>query len=480
MAYSGEPLIFEARTTGNGFNGGGFCPTLPSVGTDYSQQNSPQLSLTDVASLNATSSPCTITSVTGGFTAAMIGNIICSEGTGVAWNKFRAIITGVTNTNTATIEAIDVSTHASAATATGGTFHVGGCLDGVHYLFGITGTGTDSNPLAKGHAHIKAGTYASYGFPLGTYSGADDAYIVEGYTTTRGDGAPTRPVLELVTGQAYSNTLITADGEYATIKNIIFDANGEADSCLAESSSLAVSFINCGFTGGIEWGLNIQGNAIEFDGCDIYLNGDTAQASITFVDSGGIMTFASEATVFKNCRIYDNTGPGVYLDDIAILSRCLIYGNNGCGIYCDAVRPYVIEHNTVYGNVLAGLAFDGANVGGAAQVDNNIFAGNGGYGWHSDTTDYSVTENAGAHWRNNAFYDNDDGDAFQMPAGADSITLSADPFTNAAGDDFSLNNTAGGGADLRGAATTANLDVGALQSAPSGGGGTLAVASFGG
>lgn len=51
------------------------------------------------------------------------------------------------------------------------------------------------------------------------------------------------------------------------------------------------------------------------------------------------------------------------------------------------------------------------------------------------------------------------------------ISLSADPFTNASGGDFSLNNNGGGGASLRGLSlafpttisTTAYPDVGAVQ-----------------
>jgi hypothetical protein len=52
--------------------------------------------------------------------------------------------------------------------------------------------------------------------------------------------------------------------------------------------------------------------------------------------------------------------------------------------------------------------------------------------------------------------------------GATDIILSADPFTSAAAGDFSLNNTAGGGALLKGAAAqwggTPGLDIGAIQS----------------
>jgi hypothetical protein len=58
--------------------------------------------------------------------------------------------------------------------------------------------------------------------------------------------------------------------------------------------------------------------------------------------------------------------------------------------------------------------------------------------------------------------------------GANDVALTAKPFTNSAGGDFSLNSTAGGGAACKGVGwpgifpggtTTGNIDVGAVQSA---------------
>ncbi len=64
------------------------------------------------------------------------------------------------------------------------------------------------------------------------------------------------------------------------------------------------------------------------------------------------------------------------------------------------------------------------------------------------------------------------------------ISLTADPYTDAANDDYSLNNTAGGGADVRaagsfGAGEVANfVDIGAMQHEDSGGGGYVVAASI--
>ena len=64
--------VWEVRSTGNDNNGGGYNTAAGT--TDYSQQNSPQLGLTDLATPGAGST--TLTSAVGGFTAAMVGNII--------------------------------------------------------------------------------------------------------------------------------------------------------------------------------------------------------------------------------------------------------------------------------------------------------------------------------------------------------------------------------------------------------------------
>ena len=110
-------IVWEFRgTSGSNNNGGGF--KTGASGTDYSLQAASQLSLTDAAMVNGTT---TLTSVTGGFTAAMIGNVIyIRSGTNfvVGWYE----ITAHTNTNTITIDR-DATT---GSAATGGNMEVGG------------------------------------------------------------------------------------------------------------------------------------------------------------------------------------------------------------------------------------------------------------------------------------------------------------------------------------------------------------------
>jgi len=147
-----------------------------------------------------------------------------------------------------------------------------------------------------------------------------------------------------------------------------------------------------------------------------------------------------------NCIAYDNTGPGFLLDETAnsatdgcSVSNCVAYNNTGDGIQ--------IESNH-----------------GAASIKNCILVSNGGYGIEKDTrtADVTLTYN---YFNNNAFYGNTSGEVSANittlgPNGH--ITLTADPFTDAAADDFTINETSGGGADLRAAAVT----IGSTETRP--------------
>ena len=74
----GNTAIYRVRIAGSDVNGGGYDASLAGAGTDYSQQDAAQLTLADIVCSNTT----TVTSVVGGFTAAMIGNAIWLTGGG--------------------------------------------------------------------------------------------------------------------------------------------------------------------------------------------------------------------------------------------------------------------------------------------------------------------------------------------------------------------------------------------------------------
>ena len=72
MALTGGTQ-WEIRADGDETNGGGFYDRDPGTSVDYCQQAAAQLSLSDLTTDGAGTG---LGSVTGGFTAAMVGNII--------------------------------------------------------------------------------------------------------------------------------------------------------------------------------------------------------------------------------------------------------------------------------------------------------------------------------------------------------------------------------------------------------------------
>jgi hypothetical protein len=138
-----------------------------------------------------------------------------------------------------------------------------------------------------------------------------------------------------------------------------------------------------------------------------------------------------------NCIAYDNTGPGFLLESISstdggsAVANCIAYNNTGDGIQIESIH-------------------------GATTIKNCILVSNGGYGIEKDTrtADETLTYN---YFDNNAFYGNTSGEVSANittlgPNGH--TTLTADPFTDAAAGDFTINETSGGGADLRTTAVT--------------------------
>jgi hypothetical protein len=98
----------------------------------------------------------------------------------------------------------------------------------------------------------------------------------------------------------------------------------------------------------------------------------------------------------------------------------------------------------------------GTQYGQQIVLQNAIIDGNGGFGVNlaSSPTGSTIPVAVGGY---NAFRSNSSGDINGFAALVGDITLTADPFTNRAVGDFTLNNTAGGGADCRAAGFQSTL-----------------------
>jgi hypothetical protein len=181
MAFDAD-TVFEIRSDGNDDNGGGFYDRNPGTSVDYSQQTAAQLTLTDLAMVAFST---TLTSATGGFTAAMVGNLIhIKSGTNFTYSFFE--IVGYTDTNTVTL---DRTANSTGSPATGGTGSIGGALGSVGQLGEVWST----LATAGMRGYIKTGNYTVNvdsanvsGGKLNLTSGSI-ALRLEAYKTARGD-----------------------------------------------------------------------------------------------------------------------------------------------------------------------------------------------------------------------------------------------------------------------------------------------------
>lgn len=158
-------------------------------------------------------------------------------------------------------------------------------------------------------------------------------------------------------------------------------------------------------------------------------------------------------SLFINCIFHNCGRDGIRKSTTASLTHTVVIGcifrdNAGAGMIANSASTFTLDlvKNCVFhDNTGAGLEFNGTtNLDYLAHVLNNIFTDNGGYGITSSTSDNSAM--LGFYEDHNAFRGNTSGETNNITQGANDVTLTADPYTSAAGDDYTLNATAGGGA----------------------------------
>lgn len=109
--------VWRVRIGGNDLNGGAFDPAIVGAGTDYTEQDAAQLILTDVTTSAASA---IISSATGGFTSAMIGNAVrIASGTNFTAGTY--FIVAVSSSNSATLDR-----NCTTAAGSSGALRVGG------------------------------------------------------------------------------------------------------------------------------------------------------------------------------------------------------------------------------------------------------------------------------------------------------------------------------------------------------------------
>ncbi len=437
MALSAT-VVLEVRTTGSDTNGGGYKSDAGT--TDYSQQAAAELAVVDAVTNGTT----TITSATGGFTAAMVGNVLYIQGgTGSIAAGWYEIATR-SDTNTITVDR-----SAGLTTGTGATLNVGGALASPGQAAGIA--------VASNTIWVKAGTYTitttspnvAGGIVVATAGASDTAVTIwEGYNSARGD-LGTAPLM--IADGVITNAILFSLANFVRLANLSVDGNNRTGIEGLAANGTAIPY-KLRFANFVDFATN-QGTMV-----NVYFENCTANPAAIL--DGGRYAFIEA----KNC--------GPLRIKSGVVAWGLVYGGTSHG-FVAAGNLAQFYNTTTYGNAGDGINLDGSR---QATCVNCYSEGNTGEGFGTDGTYDNALINCGGHNNTGGNYN-----AANIRIVENFVAITdGSAFTNAGAEDFSLNATALRGALLRAAGfndfpsgnSSGAEDIGAVQHAdPAGGGG---------
>lgn len=434
MALS-SAIVWEIRTSGSSNNGGGF--KAGASGTDYSQQDSAQYSPSSALSTSGSSAVIAYAAAS----ADMVGNIInITAGTNFTTGRYE-IISAVAGVS------ITVDRNATSGAASGGSGFIGGAATLINAVTNAVVQGNTVWIKDSGSAHVLT---AACTLNL-TNNNTLAALSVFGYGSARGD--KTRPT---VTSATNSVVLFSLNG---TGYGLVFEDIIFTHSATTRGPAIDAGFLNqllclrCQFDG-VDYAVRMNGAGQQVMGVFAYCEFKNVVTRCIGSSRGGrIYVFA--------CNFHDNTtATAIHIsgnsDHWLSVERC-IFDTNSAGIFWDGSHGQevvTVDSCVFYNNSGHGFEQNSTTVGGNATITNSIFYLNGGYGikWNATKApNWAINQN-------NAFGSNTSGAYSSLfTAGTNEVTLTADPFTDAANRDFTLNTTSGGGAACKGAGTPATI-----------------------
>lgn len=423
--------VWECQTSGYSTNGGGFAASNSgSTGIDYSQRNEPYKTFGRLSGVGTTNLMC---SAPDAFDATMRANIINISGQG------RYEITTYNNSTSVTVDR-SLGTFSFVSGAIGGAVKSPG---------DITGSLVFQNTV-----WCKSGVYALTGNVISMLSYT----IIAGYGVQRGDEG--LAYFEC-SGMAASQACFSIT-DHGGIKNVVV-ANSKSYGI--NGNNQQSSAINCYVINAADNGFNnVQGMVNCFaSGCWNGMVGSYAIGCVSMANQqhGISVRYAIYCYAYNNSRQTNNTYNGININ-----------GEGGLAVSC-------VSH----GN---SRQKDGIIVQSKCAIVNCICTNNVNYGINYNWSLTNPQEFAGSY--NNACYSNTAGNFNNLPVFATgNFNLTADPFTNVLGMDFSLNDANGGGSFIKesgfpsrppGLNTLSYLDIGPTQTRASGGGGLVSTTSF--
>jgi len=440
--------VWEVRTTGLATNSGGYDPA--GGGTDYSLQDTPQYSVTDLVIDAVTNTKCT--SATIGFTAAHVGNsMIISAGTGFT------VQTVFISSVAAGVATCDKSL--GTLGSTGGTAKLGGAKLGIENVAALV--------VAGNTVYIASGTYTKTTTRTMTVAGTVVLPIkVIGYPVggSRIDQDITVANMPILTSATNSISLLTHNAAsnwfYRNISFTHTAATRGTGLANATAVSTGLHIRNCSFDGCLDAILVGSTSATAFLG--VHIARCTVKNSTSHGIAIGVASSATSGVIIDSCDISANAGAGIslasgFLGNL-IIKRNVIRGNtgaNGHGVWCQSTTTnysngqlMLIENNVFYSNAQTGVKFAFTTGRPAARSRcKSIFSDNPGYDASCATS--GIFNHSYARIENNAYYATGTGARQNISTATTDVTLTSVPFTNAGSGDFSLNQTVGSGGAVR-------------------------------
>lgn len=445
-AFAAHPAdtTFEVNTTGSDANGCAFSTASKgATGTDLTY---PTPTVTTFTSSLSAVGTTILTDSGAGFSNTMLGDAVNIVGQGLY------VITGFTSSSAVTVDA----TLGTFSTTSG---KVGGACASPGYIGGAKVAGND--------VWIKAGTYtitsASSNIAGGVVvdstggASASNNSVWYGYSSTRGDDG-TPPLLQ-ASGIA-TVSIFKASGSLVYVRNIKVDG----------ASLTAIKDFE--FTSSYDKGSLLQAIGFTNRGIDFSVN--TAGTLWQSMASGGTVGDSAIVVAFTGYLLeaHDNsvTNAGITMNNGASCSFCLSYRNTGTGgkgFNMASVGSACFSCSSAY-NVI-NYNITGSQGDSTVLIDSISFGVTSANGFKTDQVqDGTQMINCAGE---SASYT-----SANLPRNQGFVTIAVSPWTNVSSSangaaDFSLNNTASGGASLRGVGvpgTTPNgsvgyQDIGAIQ-----------------
>jgi hypothetical protein len=465
-ANLGNKTNFEVRTTGSSTNGGCFDPGVASPGTDYSQQNAAQVAYTDLV-IGGTNTQ--LTSVAFPFDSTDVGNCLqVTGGTGFTTGLYEVVsVSGITATMDRAV---------GTAASTGGT----GNLGGAHLIWYTAATWAgvlNTGGAWVGFTYLKCGTYT---MTAQISVGSNYYFPVIGYNATHNDTAVgCRPLITTSTNG--TNLVYTCSSFIFKNLDMSNTAASRALGYYVSCNNVSIFLDNVTMTG-FSNALNGDDAGSHFILAYIYIVNSIIQNST----AEGVRTYNNGFLVLIDNSIFRNNAAGGFICNntigIEVVTNSVFYSNGSPGgMSCQVTQGAFVKNSAFVSNTGYGIAFGSPGL--PPTIENSIFYANTTWGWNT-TTAYQWA----GYMRSNAYGANGTAPFTGWSSSAlpsiNDVTLTADPFTNKSGGDFSLNSTVGGGAALKAVgfpgpfitgSGVGNLDIGLIQST---GGATVTMGAF--